>query len=110
MFPKSAHAPPAIKLQRTPREYCLPVRLNNAKVWYLEQVRRQRPRNPHHQIRVLPKEHGILTDFVIANDSVYLTSYDPGAEMIIQIKHPAYYNSMRSVFEFVWKNLPAVYP
>ena len=62
--------------------------------------------NPNHRVKVLPSSYRIITDFVITDDSVYLTNYNPGGEMLIQIKHRDYYDSMMSVFNFTWEHLP----
>lgn len=69
--------------------------------WYRAQVK-----NPHHEVKILPASYSIITDFVIVNDSVYLTNYSPGGEMLIQITHRDYYNSMQSLFAFMWSHLP----
>ena len=74
--------------------------------WYLKLIYDRPKVNPNHKAKLLPAKYGIITDFIIANDSVYLTNYDPGAEMLIQIKHRDYYDSMMSVFNFVWEHLP----
>ena len=74
--------------------------------WYLNQIRNIKPKNPNHQVKILPSKYAIITDFVIANDSVYLTNYNPGSEMLIQIKHKDYYDSMMSLFNFFWEHLP----
>lgn len=42
------------------------------------------------------------TDFLLTNGGVFLTNYSSGEETILEIRQKDCFESMMSIFEFIW--------
>lgn len=69
--------------------------------WYTRQIR-----NPNHQVKILPSRRRFTSDFTVTNDSVILNTYETGAEISLQIRHPGYVDMMRRIFNSLWEGNP----
>jgi DNA-binding MarR family transcriptional regulator len=68
--------------------------------WYQSHIK-----NPNHQLKIIDSSEHIYSDMIFVNDKVVLIQYDPEHEVGIEIRQKEYYESMKTVFEMLWKRL-----
>lgn len=69
--------------------------------WYLSEIE-----NENHKVKYVPRDYRIPTDIILSDGNVFQTSYEDGQEMVVQIRHDAYYKTMVTVFDLIWNFLP----
>jgi len=66
--------------------------------WYTREIK-----NPNHKVKIVSGLGLMSSDFTVTRDSVILNTYDAGAEISIQIRHPGYLQTMSRIFEGLWR-------
>jgi sugar-specific transcriptional regulator TrmB len=69
--------------------------------WYRSQIR-----NPHHEVKEVPKGTGINSDITITDGSIILAHYSRGEELAVRMRQRTFYETMRAVFDAWWAAIP----
>lgn len=59
-------------------------------------------KNPNHQVKLVPENSDLVSDFILLDGSVIMLDYDKKNRLGIKITHQNHYNSMRAIFQLLW--------
>lgn len=65
----------------------------------------KRIKNKNHLIKRISKDKKIISDIILANESVHFMSYVAKEEVAIKITDKSHYQSMMGVFDLIWDGL-----
>ena len=65
--------------------------------WYVRAIK-----NPHHLVRMLPRETVIISDIILFSGNVLITNYTEQSAQSVLIEEESLFNTMGGIFEALW--------